>query len=440
MLRKLEDNKTLWVEGDSGSGKTTFIKRCAYRWATDKGPDVLKRRKLLLVLKARESKQGDVLHDIESLDATLFHIFKENEQDCLVCIDALDECSTGIMNKIIECISNRVLKCPVILTCRTYQCQASLSKVKILAQLNGFTNDSKIDYIEKRLGQNKMNNDKILKNIPEGLEFNPFIVSAICTIGNFSEEEITYTSIYRQLEDHEKRNTEGNPVEVDMSNFYKLCLLSMLQDKPYITDKDFKMHNIKEQIKYGFMKRGTNGQWEFLHQSFKEYFAACSLLLYTLYDLKVLLLFLVSRKSFDNLLRFFFGLYDRDFPNRIKRLYRELTIGALLLRGRTAFDENLKTELLKTAEEFFDEQNDEDHLIELTSYHDLAKRFLGICTKINKAIGGDANPWVLDGDDVDGMSRERYQAFVHVQTCLNEIGAPRRSDAEIIREILDNLT
>lgn len=130
--------KRILVRGSPGIGKTTFIRKLAYDWATeiasegtpDKQAAVLRNFELLITVNLKEVSNFQSLQDVinhanvfadedKSLTEGLLHYITNNQEKVLFVFDGFDEYRCGRDSEVYEIFSKGKLRnCSVLLTSR----------------------------------------------------------------------------------------------------------------------------------------------------------------------------------------------------------------------------------------------------------------------------------------------------------------------------------
>ena len=175
------------IEGAPGIGKTVLAKEIAYQWAIN---ELLNCKKILLLLFLREYN----FKNIKSIENLVEHVVKSNKisaclaeyllqtegKDLAIVFDGYDELSEeDRKNSIIADIIYRKFfsNCCLVITSRPTASASLHSIVDCRAEIVGFTEEDRLDYIETAL----QGNDDKVKALTLYLRSNPTI-NALCYI------------------------------------------------------------------------------------------------------------------------------------------------------------------------------------------------------------------------------------------------------------------
>ena len=204
------------IEGASGIGKTVLAKEIAFQWAHNK---LLSCKKILLLLFLRECN----FKSIKSIENLVEHVVKSNKisaclveyllqtegKDLAIVFDGYDEVSEeDRKNSIITDIIYRKFfsKCCLVITSRPTASSNLHSTVDCRAEIVGFTEEDRLDYIKTAL----QGNDDKVKALTLYLQSNPTI-NALCYIplnmtillclaeGSMNRLPKTQTEMYKQF-------------------------------------------------------------------------------------------------------------------------------------------------------------------------------------------------------------------------------------------------
>ena len=212
----IKKSNTVLVNGAPGMGKTTLCKEIAYQWA--KGNEILKDIDLIFLLFLRDPKVLKVytleelihyFYDFEPSDSeTAKHCASllKNCNNITIIFDGFDEfCDTNNDLLVTRIINLQVLpQSKIVITSCPFASEILQSQADVKVEMIGFSEQSKIEYIEKEL---KGDPDKIKKlqlclerhSDIKGVCYIPIILSVLVFIVKRSDE---FPEDQLQLYDH----------------------------------------------------------------------------------------------------------------------------------------------------------------------------------------------------------------------------------------------
>jgi len=183
------DPYAILIEGAPGIGKTILCKEIALQWSRK---NILRSKALLFLLFMREPQVEDIT-DVKSLvrhfcqggDLTtkITDWLVENDgKNLIVVIDGYDEAArkskqSFICNKLID--RKHLSKCSLVITSRPAASLSLHPKVNCRAEVLGFTEENRLDFIESALKDQNQNDE--IKKLKSFLKLNP-IINALCYI------------------------------------------------------------------------------------------------------------------------------------------------------------------------------------------------------------------------------------------------------------------
>ena len=199
------------VKGDPGIGKSTFVQRVAFDWATKH----LVMFDVVLVVKLKftnktQSIAGMVKNQIETLsendqvsEVDIANYMKSGRDRVLLVLDGLDEVNLKLYPEVREVLlGERYRKCCILATTRPHVAQTLYNKMTNIAKINGFSREQAKQFIG-----NILDGDELVEFIQELDKRNmsqmhqvPLIVQALALF--FKERQKlprTYTITYDQL-------------------------------------------------------------------------------------------------------------------------------------------------------------------------------------------------------------------------------------------------
>ena len=317
------------VRGEPASGKTTFLRKISFDWASlhgtnqdtqsTEGLDSLKPYTLLIPVILRLVKQGaswedtvqdqmDFLSDKHIL--TLKWLLRTKPDKIIVILDGLDEFSEKTSRDITNIMKgNKFDKICCVITSRPEAVSRIRDWVRIKyreAELKGFDDKHVQDYIEKFFIESKPKGEALCKLIFPGryrssyllpLARNPGTLSMICTlheqgrpIGTSREqlyEEFVAFVLSRWEQRHQSlqyKTPRKHILDKYNTVLLKFGQLSNIRDKNQEMELSFTMNLVlsivgEEAMKYGILykshpvSRSSDCEVSFLHKTLQEYLA-----------------------------------------------------------------------------------------------------------------------------------------------------------------------
>ena len=164
--------KRILVQGQTGIGKSTFVKKLAVDWAEldgattgDQQKDILKKFELLVVVNLKEVSKCQSLKDVIScssifarkdkyLTDSLLNYISNNEDKVLLVFDGYDEYRCGNKSEIYDIFrGNELRNCYVLITTRISKVDELLaSRVNMQAEITGFSQEDRQAFMSRILG------------------------------------------------------------------------------------------------------------------------------------------------------------------------------------------------------------------------------------------------------------------------------------------------
>ena len=163
--------KRILVQGQTGIGKSTFVKKLAVDWAElddttteDKQKDILKTFELLVVVNLKEVSKCQSLKDVISrssifareekyLTDSLLNYIINNQDKVLLVFDGYDEYGCGSNSEIYEIFSgNELRNCCVLITTRISKADELRAFKDLHAEITGFGEEDRKAFMSRMLG------------------------------------------------------------------------------------------------------------------------------------------------------------------------------------------------------------------------------------------------------------------------------------------------
>ena len=163
--------KRILVQGQTGIGKSTFVKKLAVDWAElddattgDKQKDILKTFELLVVVNLKEVSKCQSLKDVISrsfifareekyLTDSLLNYITNNQDKVLLVFDGYDEYRCGSNSEIYEIFrGNELRNCCVLITTRISKADELRAFKDMHAEITGFSEEDREAFVCRMLG------------------------------------------------------------------------------------------------------------------------------------------------------------------------------------------------------------------------------------------------------------------------------------------------
>ena len=163
--------KRILVQGETGIGKSTFVKKLAVDWAElddattgDQQKDILKKIELLVVVNLKEVSKCQSLKDVISqssifarkdkyLTDSLLNYISNNEDKVLLVFDGYDEYRCGIKSEIYDIFrGNELRNCRVLITTRISKADELRAFKDMHAEITGFSEEDREAFMSRMLG------------------------------------------------------------------------------------------------------------------------------------------------------------------------------------------------------------------------------------------------------------------------------------------------
>ena len=196
--------KRILVQGQTGIGKSTFVKKLAVDWAElddattgDKQKDILKKFELLVVVNLKEVSKCQSLKDVISCSSIfagkdkhltdgLLNYISNNEDKVLLVFDGYDEYRCGSNSEIYEIFrGNELRNCCVLITTRITKADELRAFKDMHAEITGFSKEDRESFMSKMLGGEVEASELILHLCRQNLEELakvPLLLLFFCTL------------------------------------------------------------------------------------------------------------------------------------------------------------------------------------------------------------------------------------------------------------------
>ncbi len=213
--------KRILVQGQTGIGKSTFVKKLAVDWAElddektgDKQKDVLKQFELLVAVNLKEVSKCQSLKDVISrssifpreekhLTDSLLDYITENQEKVLLVFDGYDEYRCGTNSEIYEIFrGNELRNCCVLITTRVSKADELREFKDMHAEITGFSEEDRYAFMKRMLGGEKEARELIshlFRRKLVGMARVPLLLLFFCTLwkrGKLKSFPETKTKLY----------------------------------------------------------------------------------------------------------------------------------------------------------------------------------------------------------------------------------------------------
>ena len=312
----LPSNRIL-VQGETGIGKTTFVKKLALDWAelgdekmTDKQKESLKKFELAVIIDLKKVSTHQSLRDIISAshifakedtamkDGLLSYI-TQNQDKVLLVFDGYDEYQHGTNSEIFDIFRGIQLRdCCVLITTRISKADELKEFKDVHAEIIGFSNEDRMAFMERMLGSEDEAIFLIIHLEILGLEDLarvPLLLHFFCTLWKNRKSTIDHdskTKLYKDIVQHVLHHDEGKCSPADFSKVEdfeeilteigKVALECLLKDNHVFEYDQLSAATLREQSRViGLLQvceytenLQPAGIVSFIHKSIQEFLAA----------------------------------------------------------------------------------------------------------------------------------------------------------------------
>ena len=312
----LPSNRIL-VQGETGIGKTTFVKKLAMDWAelddekmTDKQKEILKKFELAVIIDLKKVSKLQSLRDIISAshifakedtamkDGLLSYI-TQNQDKVLLVFDGYDEYHCGTNSEIFEIFRGIQLRnCCVLITTRISKADELKEFKDVDTKIIGFSEEDRMDFMVRKLDSEKeaMSLKMRLRFLGlEDLARVPLLLLFFCTLWKkekftMNSDSITklYEAIVQYVLDHDEgKCSPANFSKVEdfkeiLTDIGKVALECLLKDDHVFDYDQLSAAILREQSRViGLLQVSEYtenlrpaGVVSFIHKSIQEFLAA----------------------------------------------------------------------------------------------------------------------------------------------------------------------
>ena len=309
--------KRILVQGQTGIGKSTFVKKLAVDWAElddttteDKQKDILKTFELLVVVNLKEVSKCQSLKDVISrssifareekyLTDSLLNYITKNQDKVLLVFDGYDEYRCGSNSEIYEIFSgNELRNCCVLITTRISKADELRAFKDVHAEITGFGEEDRNTFMSRMLGgiakAKELSRHLDRQNLDD-LAKVPLLLLFFCTLWKKSKSKsfpnsktklylaiVQYVLDHNQRKDSRARFGQVHDFKEVLAEIGKVALECLLRDDhvfeydqlsdAVLCDKSF-IVGLLQVTEYAENLRPA-GIVSFIHKSIQEFMAA----------------------------------------------------------------------------------------------------------------------------------------------------------------------
>ena len=312
----LPSNRIL-VQGETGIGKTTFVKKLALDWAelgdekmTDKQKEILKKFELAVIIDLKKVSKHQSLRDIigashifakedAAMEEGLLSYITQNQDKVLLVFDGYDEYHYGTNSEIFEIFrGNQLRDCCVLITTRISKADELKEFKDVHAEIIGFSGEDGWAFMERMLGSEDEAMHLMVHLRYLGLEDLarvPLLLLFFCTLWkkgkltmNRDSKTKLYEAIVQYVLDHDKgKCSPANFPKVEdfkeiLTEIGKVALECLLKDDHVFEYDQLSAAILSEQSRIiGLLQVSEYtenlrpaGMGSFIHKSIQEFLAA----------------------------------------------------------------------------------------------------------------------------------------------------------------------
>ena len=312
----LPSNRIL-VQGETGIGKTTFVKKLALDWAelgdekmTDKQKEILKKFELAVIIDLKKVSKHQSLRDIigashifakedTAMEEGLLSYITQNQDKVLLVFDGYDEYQHGTNSEIFDIFRGIQLRdCCVLITTRISKADELKEFKDVHAEIIGFSNEDSMAFMERMLGSEDEAIFLIMHLKILGLEDLarvPLLLLFFCTLWKNRKSTIDHdskTKLYKDIVQYVLDHDEGKcspanfskveDFEEILTEIGKVALECLLKDNHVFEYDQLSAATLREQSRViGLLQvceytenLQPAGIVSFIHKSIQEFLAA----------------------------------------------------------------------------------------------------------------------------------------------------------------------
>ena len=307
--------KRILVQGQTGIGKSTFVKKLLVDWVEvnkgtgDEQAAVLKNFELLVAVNLKEVSKRQSLKDVISFSNVfakedkymtegLVDYIANNQEKVLLIFDGYDEYRCGCNSEIYEIFNGKSLRnCRVLITTRISKADELRGGEDLQAEITGFSEVDRYDFMRRFLSNDEISNlsEHLFKRNLNELAKVPLLLLFLCTLwkkGQSKHFPRTKTKLYLDIIEfvlNHSHRKQSSPRYVEVASFKdilsemgKVALQGLLND-----DQLFEYGQLSDSVRcdesvfigllqiteYSEALRPV-GLVSFIHKSIQEFLAA----------------------------------------------------------------------------------------------------------------------------------------------------------------------
>ena len=307
--------KRILVQGQTGIGKSTFVKKLLVDWAevnkktSDEKAAVLKNFELVVAVNLKEVSKHQSLKDVISFSNVfakedkymtegLVDYIANNQEKVLLIFDGYDEYRCGCNSEIYEIFNGKSLRnCRVLITTRISKADELRGGEDLQAEITGFSEVDRNDFMRRFLSNDEISNlsEHLFKRNLNELAKVPLLLLFLCTLwkkGQSKHFQKTKTKLYTDIIEfvlNHSHSKQSPPHYVKLTSFKeilseigKVALQGLLND-----DQLFEYSQLSDSVRcdesvfigllqiteYSETLRPV-GLVSFIHKSIQEFLAA----------------------------------------------------------------------------------------------------------------------------------------------------------------------
>ena len=245
--------KRVLVQGETGIGKSTFVKKLAVDWAelddaemTEEQKDAMRKFKLVVVVTLKDVSSCQTLEDVirrshlfpedeETLTDDVLSYIRDNQEKVLLVFDGYDEYRTGTEaetrfgsrsdSPICKIFQGNILRdCTVLVTARISQAGELQKDADKHAEVTGFDGEDKLAFMRKMLNSESLERDLLTfleKNKMVDLARVPLLNLFFCLLWKEAKDKLvgltkSKTKLYQAIVRHilQYRHQKDSPRQV----------------------------------------------------------------------------------------------------------------------------------------------------------------------------------------------------------------------------------